>query len=390
MSRVIKAVLCTAVMAAPAFAQTQAEIANRLNDEGKQELIAKNWPQASAKFREAVARVPEAKYFMNLCVSLSMEGKLGEALTACDAVEKNSPTPEQREKAQKMAAKITDEAKAQGLNVEPTGGGSATINCAENPQAQGCAAPPPTCQTNPGLPECNQQVVVQQPQRPMVVGRPLNGTGLFTSTTPDNKYVWTIGFDVFGGGGQIGQKDAFGTAAAGVRFKGDFMLDPAARIGGQGYVQYASFAEGEEQQGLGVPTLDVLDVGVAIYKHLCPPGTARLCITPLLGAHVSFMSPQFDEDEDGTKLFNYAAAGGRAEVGLEYAFGSRYEHVLSVSVGANLYSATLAGPSRDNIDGFLTAEEVGLDKAGAVGYLGVGYTHRFNTPLGSSPFITLE
>ena len=41
-------------------------------------------------------------------------------------------------------------------------------------------------------------------------------------------------------------------------------------------------------------------------------------------------------------------------------------------------------------DAFYTAADVGLDKGGAVGYLSVGYTYRFNTPLGSSPFVTLE
>ena len=37
-----------------------------------------------------------------------------------------------------------------------------------------------------------------------------------------------------------------------------------------------------------------------------------------------------------------------------------------------------------------TAESVGLDKGGAAGYLSIGYTYRFNTPLGSSPFVTLQ
>jgi hypothetical protein len=34
--------------------------------------------------------------------------------------------------------------------------------------------------------------------------------------------------------------------------------------------------------------------------------------------------------------------------------------------------------------------EAGLDKGGVLAYLGLGYTYRFNTPLGSSPFVTLE
>jgi hypothetical protein len=34
--------------------------------------------------------------------------------------------------------------------------------------------------------------------------------------------------------------------------------------------------------------------------------------------------------------------------------------------------------------------EVGLDRGGAYGYAGVGYTYRFNTPLGRGPLVTLE
>jgi len=38
----------------------------------------------------------------------------------------------------------------------------------------------------------------------------------------------------------------------------------------------------------------------------------------------------------------------------------------------------------------LSIAEVGLNQGGATGYLGLGYTYRFNTPLGSSPFVILE
>ena len=65
-----------------ARAETQAEIAARLNEEGKQ-LMYKDQPaEAAKKFQEAVARVPEAKYFVNLCTARLQEGKLDEALTA--------------------------------------------------------------------------------------------------------------------------------------------------------------------------------------------------------------------------------------------------------------------------------------------------------------------
>ena len=110
----------------------------------------------------------------------------------------------------------------------------------------------------------------------------------------------------------------------------------------------------------------------------------------MIAGQLALFSPEFDQFSDGTKQFNYAAAGVRLELGLEYAFGSRMEHVLSITAGVNGYSAVFSGPSAGNVDGLLTAEEAGLDKGGGFGYLGIGYTHRFSTPLGSAPFVTLE
>ena len=54
-------------------------------------MYADKYGEAAKKFREAVARVPEAKYFFNLCTSRLQEGKFDEALTACNAVEQEQP-----------------------------------------------------------------------------------------------------------------------------------------------------------------------------------------------------------------------------------------------------------------------------------------------------------
>jgi tetratricopeptide (TPR) repeat protein len=97
----------------------QAAIAAKLSDEGVQLMYAKKYSEASAKFREAVARVPEPKYFFNLCTSLFQEGKFSEALTSCSAVEKNNPTPALQAKTNKMIERIQAEAKKQGISVAP-------------------------------------------------------------------------------------------------------------------------------------------------------------------------------------------------------------------------------------------------------------------------------
>lgn len=355
----------TGALAGGAHAQSQAEIAAKLNEEGKELMYADQYAEAAKKFQEAVARVPEAKYFVNLCTARLQEGKLDEALTACNAVEKNNPTPDQKSRTEKLIGKINDEAKKQNLELHPGGGGGGDQNI-DHPPGPG---------PGPNLPP---------PSYSPAVGRPL-GTNLVVATAPDNRYTWTLGIDLFGGGGRIGQTDFYGTALGGFRLKGDYLFDPGQRIGLQGYIQYTNFTQGTNDMP-GVGTLTVVDVGGAAYKHLCLGRTPRLCVTPLIGVHLSTMSPEGSIDQTGAKLFNYDAFGARAELAVTYAFGPRFEHALSLMGGANLYTAVFSGdPSGD-----LTVAEAGLDKGGATGYFGLGYTYRFNTPIGSSPFIILE
>jgi hypothetical protein len=167
------------------------------------------------------------------------------------------------------------------------------------------------------------------------------------------------------------------------------MLAPAQRIGAQGYIQYTQFTAGQKDT-MDAASLAVIDVGVAMYKHLCLASAENICLTPLLGVHVASMSPQGNtgidvNTGDQTQVFNYIGVGARAEVNLAIAFGTRQEHVLNVALGANAYSKVLAGPADDP-----QGVGYGLDTGGSFGYLGVGYTYRFNTPFGASPFVTLE
>jgi hypothetical protein len=137
-----------------------------------------------------------------------------------------------------------------------------------------------------------------------------------------------------------------------------------------------------------VETLDIIDLGIAAYKHFCPRGAQRLCLTPLAGAQLAMMSPAGAEDPFGDQIFNYAAIGGRLELGAHFALGTRMEHVLGVTAGLNFYSPVFSGPE-DSLDG-PSIEMAGLDAGGVAAYIGLGYTYRFRTPLGSAPFITLE
>jgi hypothetical protein len=394
----VAACLAASVLAGTAYAESQAEIAEKLNAEGKTFLFSNKYAEASAKFRLAVARVPEPGYFINLCTSLYHEGKFGEALTACNAVGNNNPSADQRGKADKLTNRIKEEAKAQGIPAEALGGGQSPgdpgLDCGATPGDPRCEQPaaPDVCKTNPQDPSCGGSTQgggdPAQPQPRYAVGRPPSGTGLFVSTTPDNRYTWTLGIDLFGGGGSIGQPKYYGSASTGLRLKGDYLLNPATRFGAQAYFQYTHLGQGEMDIA-NVDTLDIFDFGIAGYKHLCPRSTQRLCLTPLAGVHLAMMSPAGEMNDLGEQVFNYAAFGGRLELGAHYAFGSRYEHVIGAMVGVNLYSRVFSGPEDEGFDG-LTIEAAGLDKGGAAGYVGIGYTYRFRTPLGSSPFITLE
>ncbi|HEX3764222.1 MAG TPA: hypothetical protein VHW23_36260, partial [Kofleriaceae bacterium] len=237
-------------LAGSAHAQGQAELAAQFNEEGKELMYADKYAEAAKKFQEAVARVPEPKYFVNLCTARLQEGKLDEALTACQAVDLNNPTPDQKDRAGKLTAKIHEEADKQHLALHPGGGGGGNTNL--QPNTPNTPNPP----ANPNAP----------PTYTPAVGRPLE-TNL-VAARPENRYTWTVGFDFFGGGGRIGQPDYYGSAAFGGRLKSDVIIDPIHQIGVQGYIQATQFTQGKNQTSLS-ESLEVADIGVALYKHFC-------------------------------------------------------------------------------------------------------------------------
>ena len=388
--------LATTLAGSLALAETQAEIASKENDAGKDLMFQGKYAEASAKFQDAVARVPEAKYFFNLCTSLYQEGKFGQALTACDSAEKNNPDDRLKEKTVKLEQRIEDEAKSQGITLEPVGGGGGETNVATNPPDGGTTTAPPDGGTTTAPPDggttttppAGGTTTTAPPAGgttaapSYAVGRPPT-QGLFQSTKPDNSYTWTLGVDLFGGGGQIGQPDVYGKAESGIRIKADYMVVPAHRVGVQAYLQYSDFGSGSGMATVAVNNLTIADIGVAAYKDFCPLN-GRFCLTPLAGVQLALMDPNQDQSS-GSQTFNYAAAGARLEANASFAFGSRDEYVVQAMAGLNLYSPVFASPTDGD-----SAMAVGLDKGGAAVYLGAGFTYRFNTPFGQAPFITLE
>lgn len=95
----------------------QEGIAWKSNADGIALVRAAKFADASAKFRDAVARVPHAAYFFNLSVALYREGKYGEALTACNAIANNDPTAALTAKADAQRNRILWDAKQQQIDV---------------------------------------------------------------------------------------------------------------------------------------------------------------------------------------------------------------------------------------------------------------------------------
>jgi hypothetical protein len=381
-------VLASTLVGRYALAETQAEIADRENEEGKQLMFAKNYSEASAKFRDAATRTNEGKYYFNLCTSLYQEGKFGEAMTACNIAEKNAPDDKLRDKVAKLRPRIIEDAKKQGVDVTAvgTGGGGGDTNAPppdpNNPT--NLNNPPPNGGNNLPPPNGGNGAVVGGPST--AVGRPPEAA-LFVAKKPEHNYAWALGGEFFGGGGRIGRPDWYGSSAFGVRLHGDYLVKPASKIGVQAYLGITHFDAGAMQDPLLVSSLDVFDLGIAGYKHFCPIG-GHLCFTPLIGLQLGLLSPAGSTDGEGSQVFNYASLGLRGELAMSYAFGSRFENVISAMIGFNAYTKVFASPS-DTTQG-PPADTIGLDQGGAYGYFGLGYTRRFDTPFGSTPFVTLE
>jgi hypothetical protein len=104
--------------AARARPSSQAAIAAGLNEEARKAIAGKGFAQASEKLRSAVARVPEPRYFFNLCLSLYLEGKLDEGMRACKAVHQNEPPPALRDKTNELIQRVRDEARRQGIWID--------------------------------------------------------------------------------------------------------------------------------------------------------------------------------------------------------------------------------------------------------------------------------
>jgi len=214
-------------------------------------------------------------------------------------------------------------------------------------------------------------------------------SGSLVARAPAALYTWSLDADMFTAYGSIGgsrigpSKASYANVAAGVRVAASYLIAPAQGIGGQLYVQLTH--DGLEPQMsldsappilLNVP-IDVLDVGVAAFKHWCWQD-GRTCITPLVGASLAMMNPELGFGFGSTLRptpFGYVGLGGRAEARASWAVGAGTSNQLSVGIGADIYSGAFIASG----SGATSAQMVGLDHGGALFYGTFGYVHRFGT-----------
>ena len=86
----------------PAPPTGEAKEADALNEQGKKALVAGRYAEAVGKFREAIAFSPEPRFYLNLCMALYQQGKLGEAKQACEQVGRRGGSGAQLRQAEKI------------------------------------------------------------------------------------------------------------------------------------------------------------------------------------------------------------------------------------------------------------------------------------------------
>ncbi len=381
--------LAGGLLATDAGAQPQ-QRADALNEEGKALLRAKKYAEASDRFRQAIVMLPDGRYYYNLCMALYHEGKLGEALTACRAVAPNGGN----ETAVKGANVIMDEhikpkMREAGIDPDATpttgggggggggdggggggdggggdgGGGDGGGGGGDGGGGGGGGDGGGGTSGGGGTGTAADSFTVAPPPSLFTAARP-----------PDHEYTWTLGGQLLGMNASIGETGTYAESAGGFRFLGDYMLSPKTRLGAQGYLGVTYVDEGT---AINSDTLTIFDVGIAAYKQLC---SNRWCLKPLIGGHLALIQTgAMAAVSDEVRM---ATIGIRPELGVEYALGTRMEHVITAGLGLNIYLPVMGDYDTD-------PAVYGLDKSSANGYFAIGYTHRFNTPLGSSPFFTL-
>lgn len=348
---------------APAWAETPAQQAEKLNDEGKALFADKRYEDAHAKFREAATLSPEGRFYFNMCYALNFLERYDEAIQACEQVEAAGADAALLDKTDKALASLSEKAAARAPARGVTA--SQTTEPGDDPAGPAPAAgdrPPPG----------------EPPGGPLAPGPDPFVTG--QAAPPSGSYKWSVGGSIGGLGNvnagraanEVGGSDVYAEGGGEVRFFANFVLSERTRIGLQAFLGFGAIGPVDNDVG---DNLVLGDIGGGLFVHL--PVGEHLVVTPMVGPLLSIQQPQ--ELSQG-----FFAGGARAEVALSYVFGRQAEHALSLIPALNLY-----GPASGEEDG-LEPADFGLDKAHSTVGVAVAYAYRFSSPFGSVPLITLE
>jgi hypothetical protein len=354
-------------MPKPAAAQSAAERAAQLNDEGKKLWQEKGDVAAAAeKFRQATLLSPEGRYYFNLCYSLHQIGRYAEALTACRAVAPNGAPDDVLEKTKVVIEDLEKRVPPEDQTGDGTGQGDPGQG---DPGQDGYEGDPGQdgYEGDPGQGDPPPDGTAGYENPPG--GPPAPLPGLEKTAPPTDEYSWSVGGDIGLVGASVGRASYYAGAAGTFKLNASFIVVPKLHVGIQGYLGVTQLAADQADANLSL-----VDIGGALFKHI---RRERFYVTPLVGAHITGMQP---DNGLGESLFS---VGVRAELAFSWILGPLRNHVLSVTPAINIYTPASGAAEED-------AAFYGLDEGGATIGLTVGYTLRFMEPFGQTPLIILE
>jgi hypothetical protein len=374
------------VLGAPAAsAQTPAQKAEQLNDEGKVLFGDKRYTEASRRFRQAIVLSPDGRFYFNLCFTFYFMERYAEALEQCRLVTPTGAEPRLIEKTDQLIAELEKRVPPEprpGPGPGPDPGAGHTDppvgpDPGHDPHGDPGGHGGPVGPADPGL------AAPGGPGAPPAHG----GAGDFGEPGPPDPfaaasdphaYRWSVGGEIgpvsnLSIGRQNGNQN-FGGSGVNLRLFANFLMGESSRFGFQTYLGLTNFEAGDANF-IG-NDLQILDLGGAVFLHRRLSG--RLYWTPLVGAHLAFLQvDEFNQD-------SFVTLGLRGEVSLAYLLGERGQHALTFTPGLNVYFPANTASSDFSPTVF------GLDEPGSALSLSVGYTARFSTPFGAGPLISLE
>jgi tetratricopeptide (TPR) repeat protein len=350
------ALVCTA-----GAALAQNKKAEALNDEGK-DLYSegKDYEGAAAKFRQAIAIAPDARYYFNLCSALDKLDLYEQALQACDDVFQHKPKPELGQKTGKKAAEIRQRMKAAEAE-PPTAEPAPTAPPVPTGDAKPPAPSPPPSAAAPPPRDAKPLDPAMVPGPASTATRP--GRALYdrteSSVEREGRYGWALSFEI---GPVRNNYDNTYYEKSGLDLKlgFDLMFLQKSRMGLEPYLHFSIFGQRDVQ---AQKPLSIFDLGAAWFWHI-RLGNSSFYFTPMAGLSISFLNPSgFDS--------SYATAGIRLETALNWVIAER--HVVSLGPALTIYppASQLSGTQTD-------ARTFGLDVAGSTFAVVLGYTYRFD------------